>query len=100
MIKFFDIKKQDKKIKRKIIYKINNIISKSDFIDGDDVTIFENNFNKLCKTKYCITVGNGTDAIYIALKSLGLKKNSEVIVPSMTWKSTALAPLNLGLNVK
>ncbi len=100
MIKFFDIQKQDRKIKKKILYKINDVLSKSNFIDGDDVKIFENNFNKLCKTKHCITVGNGTDAIYIALKSLGLKKNSEVIVPAMTWKSTALAPLNLGLNVK
>ena len=99
MIKFYDIRRQDKKIKNRIIHKIGNIISKSNFIDGDEVKIFENNFKNFCKAKHCLTVGNGTDAIYIALKSLGLK-NSEVIIPAMTWKSTALAPLNLGLNVK
>ena len=83
MIKFYDIRRQDKKIKNRIIHKIGNIISKSNFIDGDEVKIFENNFKNFCKAKHCLTVGNGTDAIYIALKSLGLKKNSEVIVPAI-----------------
>ena len=100
MIKFINIQKQDKNIKNKILNKIEKIISKSNFIDGDEVDIFENNFKKFCKVKHCITVGNGTDALSIALKSLNLKKNSEVIIPAMTWKSTALAPLDLGLKVK
>ena len=64
------------------------------------MSLFEKNFKKFCNVKHCITVGNGSDALFIALKSLNLKKNSEVIVPAMTWKSTALAPLNLGLKVK
>lgn len=100
MIKFFDIKNQDKKFHNKILSKINNIISNSTFIDGKEVSLFEKNFKKFCDAKHCITVGNGTDALLIALKSLNLKKNSEVIVPAMTWKSTALAPLNLGFKVK
>tara|TARA_B110000858_G_scaffold195258_1_gene251248 strand:+ start:8916 stop:10001 length:1086 start_codon:yes stop_codon:yes gene_type:complete len=100
MIKFFDITKQDKKFHNKILDKIRNIILDSNFIDGKEVGLFEKNFKKFCNVKHCITVANGTDALSIALKSLNLKKNSEVIVPAMTWKSTALAPLNLGLKVK
>jgi dTDP-4-amino-4,6-dideoxygalactose transaminase len=100
MIQFFDIKKQDKKFQNKILNKIKNIISNSSFVDGKEVNLFEKNFQKFCNVKHCITVGNGTDALFIALKSLNLKKNSEVIVPAMTWKSTALAPLNLGLKVR
>lgn len=100
MIKFFDIKKQDKKFQKKILNKIITVIKDSSFIDGKEVDLFEKNFKKFCKVKHCITVGNGTDALYIALKSLNLKKKSEVIVPAMTWKSTALAPLNLGLKVR
>lgn len=100
MIKFLDIKKQDKKFHNKILDKIRNIILDSNFIDGKEVGLFEKNFKKFCNVKHCITVANGTDALSIALKSLNLKKNSEVIVPAMTWKSTALAPLNLGLKVK
>lgn len=100
MIKFFDIKKQDKKFQKKILNKIITVIKDSSFIDGKEVDLFEKNFKRFCKVKHCITVGNGTDALYIALKSLNLKKKSEVIVPAMTWKSTALAPLNLGLKVR
>ena len=100
MIKLFDIKKQDKKFHNQILNKINDIISNSTFIDGKEVRLFEKKFKRFCNVKHCITVGNGTDALLIALKSLNLEKGSEVIVPAMTWKSTALAPLNLGLKVK
>lgn len=99
MIKFFDIRKQDKKYHDRILRKIKNLILNSNFIEGKEVSLFEKNFKKFCNVNHCITVGNGSDALYIALKSLNLKKNSEVIVPAMTWKSTALAPLNLGLKV-
>ena len=100
MIKFFDIPKQDTKYKNNIIKKISRIINSSDFINGQDVKKFENSFAKFCSAKYCASVGNGTDALIIALKSLNLQKNDEVIIPAMTWKSTLLAPLNLNLKTK
>ena len=50
-------------------------------------------------TKYCISVGNGTDALEIAIKSLSLKKNSEIIVPVNTWISTAEAVITNGYKV-
>jgi len=97
MINFLNIYKQDKKIYTKIIKSISKIIKTNDYINGDDVWKFEKKFAKFCSVKNCISVGNGTDALFVALKSLNLKKNDEVIVPAMTWKSTVLAPLNLGL---
>lgn len=100
MINFLNIQKNDKKIIKKIIENFKQIISKSDFINGVQVKKFESNFKNFIKSKHCISVGNGTDALIIALKSLNLKKNAEVIVPAMTWKSTALAPLNLGVKLK
>ena len=100
MINFLNISKQDMKIKNKIINKISNIIKLNSFINGKEVKTFEKNFAIFCSTKYCVTVANGTDALIIALKSLGLKKNDEVIIPAMTWKSTFLAAHNLGLSVK
>ena len=86
MINFLNISKQDLKIKNKIINKISNIIKLNSFINGKEVKTFEKNFAIFCSTKYCVTVANGTDALIIALKSLGLKKNDEVIIPAMTWK--------------
>lgn len=80
--------------KKKILRKINTLISNSKFIGGKEVKIFENNFSNFVKAKYCITVGNGTDALEIALMSLNLKKGSEIIVPNNTWISTAEAVKN------
>ena len=97
MINFFDISKQDLKLKKKIINRISQIIKSNSFINGKEVALFEKKFAKYCSVKECITVGNGTDALLIALKTLNLKNTDEIIVPAMTWKSTLIAPLNLGL---
>ena len=97
MIKFLDINKQDKPIKNKITRNIKKVISNSNFILGDYVEIFEKSFAKFCGTKYAISCANGTDALTIALKILNLPKDSEVIIPAMTYCSTAFAVINAGL---
>ena len=50
----------------------------------------------MIKTKFCISVKNGTDAITIALKSLNLPKNSRILVPSLTATASAMAIINAG----
>ena len=60
---------------------------------------FEKKFSKFIGTKYCISVGNGTDALEIAVRSLKLKKGSEIIVPVNTWISTAEAVVNNGFKL-
>ena len=97
MIKFLDIKKQDSIIKKKIFHDIKKIINKNNFILGDKVFEFEKKFAKLCNSKYAISCANGTDALTISLKILKLPKNSEVIIPAMTYCSTAFAVINAGL---
>ena len=57
--------------------KINSLIRKSNFIGGKEVIKFEEKFKKYINTKYCISVGNGTDALEIAIKSLALKKTQK-----------------------
>ncbi len=85
--------------KNKIISKINYLIKNSRFVGGKDLLEFEKNFSKFTKSKYCIGVGNGTDALEMAVKSLQLPKNSEIIVPNNTWISTAEAVTNNGYKV-
>ena len=97
MIKFLDIYKQDKKIIKDISKEWLKIIKNSDFILGKKVKEFENVFSKYCDSKYAVGCANGTDAIYLALKSLNLPENSEVIVPAMTWCSTAFSVINANL---
>ena len=76
-----------------IIKKIYKTIKNKDFILGNELRIFENNFSKLSKIKYSIGCASGTDALILALKSLNLKNSDEVIVPAMTYISTGLAVL-------
>lgn len=97
MIKFLNINKQDKPIKKKIIRNITKVINKNNFVLGDYVKMFEKDFANFCGVKHAISCGNGTDALTISLKILNLPKNSEVIIPAMTYCSTAFAVINAGL---
>ena len=97
MIKFYDIYKQDKNLHSSILKKIRTIFKKGDYILGNDVKVFENNFSKFCNSKFSVGCANGTDALTIALKALKLKNNSEVIIPAMTYCSTAFSIINANL---
>ncbi len=96
-MKFFDIYNQDKKLHQSIIKDFKTLFKKTDFISGSHVEKFEKKFAKYCNTKYAIGCANGTDAIFLALKSLNLKKNSEVIMPAMTYCSTIFSTIRAGL---
>ena len=76
-------------IRNKIIKMINN----NDFILGQNVKKFEDNFSKLSKISYSVGCASGTDALILELKSLNLKKHHEVIVPAMTYISSGLSVL-------
>ena len=65
--------------------------------EGNFVKQFEENFSKYINKKYGIAVANGTAALEISLKSLSLKKNDEVIIPTFSIISTALCVVKLGL---
>lgn len=99
-VPFLDLKKQTKKINKEIFLSIKKNIHNSSFIGGHDLIKFEKSFGSYLGLKYCLGVGNGTDALEISLKALNLKKNSEVIVPANTWISTAEAVLNNNLKIK
>ncbi len=97
MINFFSIFRQDKKIFKRNINDISKIIKKTNFINGNEVLNFENKFAKYCGTKYAVGCNSGSDALFLALKALELKKNAEVILPAQTYVSTIFAVLRAGL---
>ena len=72
-----------------IFSKIKKLIKKNELVGGLEIFKFEKNFSAFIGIKHCVTVGNGTDALEIALEALKLKKGSEIIVPAHTWISTA-----------
>ena len=97
MIKFLDLYKQDKNLHKEILKEIDILFKKGDFILGSKVKIFEKNFANYCGSKFAIGCANGTDALTLALKSLDLPRNSEVILPAMTYCSTAFSVIEANL---
>ncbi len=68
--------------------------------EGKNVKKFEKKFSDFIGHKYAVAVSSGTAALEIAVKSLGLKKNDEVIIPNFTIISNALAVIKLGLKIR
>ena len=95
MIKFLNIYQNDKNLIGEMKKGIAKIIRNNNFILGEEVKNFENNFKNFTGTKYVVGCANGTDAIFLALKSLD-KKSGEVILPAMTYISTVYSVINAG----
>ena len=88
-IPFVDLKAQYFSIKNEIDTAIQNVINETAFIKGKYVQKFEEEFANMYGLKHCISCANGTDAIYITLKALGIGPGDEVITVANTWISTA-----------
>lgn len=95
-VKLNDLSRQYTTIKKEIDSAISKVVSNTQFIGGEPVSKFENNFAKYNNVNYCIGCANGTDALEIALESLGLTTKDEVLIPAITWVSTAGAVRNIG----
>jgi dTDP-4-amino-4,6-dideoxygalactose transaminase len=91
VIQFSDLYAQHKELDKEIKKAINKVIKKSDFILGEDVRLFEEEFAKFCHSRYAVGVSSGTAALFLALSALGIKEGDEVIVPAFTYIATAFA---------
>jgi dTDP-4-amino-4,6-dideoxygalactose transaminase len=98
-IPFVDLKAQYESIKEEIDTVISEVITKSAFIGGTYVSQFEEAFAKFCHAKHCIGVGNGTDALFIALKALGIGGGDEVITTAFSFIATSEAISMAGARV-
>lgn len=87
-MKFIDLKTQNKLIQSKIIFSIKKIMNSSSYIMGEDVNNLEKKLSSFIKSKHCITVSSGTDALLISLMSLNISSGDEVITTPFTWIST------------
>lgn len=92
-----DLQTQYQHIKQDIDAGIQEVIEAAAFIKGPKVTEFQNHLEAYTGAKHVITVGNGTDALQIALMGLGLKPGDEVITPTFTFIATAEVVALLGL---
>jgi dTDP-4-amino-4,6-dideoxygalactose transaminase len=88
-IPFVDLHAQYLSIKDEIDRAIAEVIAESAYIRGRHVDTFEQAWARTLGVKHCISCANGTDAIYISLRGLGLKPGDEVITSAHSWISTS-----------
>jgi dTDP-4-amino-4,6-dideoxygalactose transaminase len=73
-----------------------DVLRSGDYIMGENVKAFEKEFASYVGVNYAISVGNGTDAIHIALQASGIKEGDEVITTSFSFFATAEAIASVG----
>jgi dTDP-4-amino-4,6-dideoxygalactose transaminase len=98
-IPFVDLHAQYQSIKSEMDEAISEIIVNTAFIQGAAVKNFETDFAKAIGVRHCIAVANGTDAIVISLKTLGIGVGDEMIVPANSFIATSEAVTAAGARV-
>ena len=96
-IPFIDLKLQYQNLKDEIDVAIQDVIDNTSFVRGKHVKDFEDNFSSMFgKSISCVSCANGTDAIYIALRALGIQNGDEVITACNSWISSSEVITQIG----
>ncbi len=90
-IPLVDLKAQYDTIRPEVDAAIEGVLSRSAFIGGEDCRQFEAEFARYCEVSHCAGVGNGTDALYLTLRALGVGAGDEVLTVAHTFIATAEA---------
>ena len=88
-VPFVDLRSQYNRLKPAIDRAIQEVIDECAFVGGSRVNQFEKAFASMLGAKHCVGVGNGTDALYICMKMLGVGPGDEVITTASSWISTS-----------
>lgn len=95
-VPFVSFLPMEKELNTELRTAFSRVFESSWYIDGKEDGAFETAFAEYCGTKYCVGCGNGLDALMLSLRTLGVGKGDEVIVPSNTYIATALAVTYVG----
>jgi dTDP-4-amino-4,6-dideoxygalactose transaminase len=95
-IALFDTDTPLEALRDQILERIAGVVERGVYILGPEVEAFEQEFADYLGVRHAIGVGNGTDAITIALRALGVRPGDEVVVPSFTFYASAEAIVNAG----
>ena len=98
-VPFVDLKTQYESIKPEIDAAISDVISQTAFVGGPFLASFEKAFANFCNVRNCIGVANGTDALYLAVRALGIGPGDEVITVANSFIATSEAITAAGAKV-
>lgn len=99
MIPFMDLKRQYESISAEVLGAIKSVCDETAFVGGRFVDDFEKQFSAYIGAHRIVSTSNGTDALFLAYKAMGLGPGDEVIVPSTTFIATASAVVRTGAEV-
>ena len=89
-IPLVDLQAAHRKLIPDILPLVEAVMARSDFVLGSEVDRFETSFARFCGAQWAVGVANGTEAIHLALRALGVGPGDEVLVPANTFIATAL----------
>ena len=95
-IPYINLQKQYKLERKKLLKIIDKNLSSGLWVGNSEVDKFENNISKICKTKYCVSLNSGTDALTLALHLLGVRRGDEVITPPNSFIASTAVIIHLG----
>jgi dTDP-4-amino-4,6-dideoxygalactose transaminase len=95
-ISLFDTRTPLAPLREEILARVTGVVEDGRYILGPEVQAFEQEFAEYLGVRHVVGVGNGTDAITIALRAMGIQPGDEVVVPSLTFYATAEAVASAG----
>ena len=95
-ISLVDLAIQHQQISDEIDSRIATVIKSGDFVLGQAVKEFEDEFARYCQVQHCVGVANGTDAIELMLRATEIRQGDEVIVPALGFVASAAAVMTAG----
>jgi len=98
-IPFVDLKAQYQTLKPEIDAAMQTVIEEGAFIRGRFVSTFEAEYSKAYRVKHCISTANGTDALYIIMRMLGIGPGDEVITTANSWIASSETVTQTGARV-
>jgi len=98
-VPFVDLRAQYQSIKSEVDAAIADVLNKTAFVGGPHVKQFEEAFARYCGVTQCVGVANGTDALFIALRALGIGAGDEVITVANSFVATSEAIKMAGAQV-
>ena len=90
-IPLVDLATQSQSIRDEVLRRMARVIDAGRYILGEEVAQFEQEFAQYCQVRHCVGVANGTDAIHLALRALGIGPGDEVITAGNSYVATAFA---------
>ena len=98
-VPMLDLSYQNDQVAEEVRAGFDRVVAASSFIQGPEVALFEAAFAEYCDTNFVVGMGNGTDAIEVALRAAGIGAGDEVIVPANTFVATAEGVVRAGATV-